>query len=252
MDDALSRLERARAADPDDPTLAVELARARLRAGRPLGALAALGPLDPRERDAAGQALASALGLEWRGVVDGVDRFGHVKRLPRLHLVLVHAGAFLDDGEGFLASSLLQRQERADLKRVVVPAFLAEALAGQLMTTEPLPQDPVGPRGGRLPRATEWKKLWRGGLFLDGDASARVPNPDPDRLLPHGVADDEGGGRARSPYGAEFFLHGCEALLDGRGGVFDEAGGRYLVPSARDNPRPVCFRMIRDVPGHLG
>ncbi len=248
LDDALSRLERAHAADPDDPTLAVELCRARLRAGRPLGALAVLGPLDPREREAAGEALAQALGLEWRGVVDGVDRFGHVPG-SALHLVLVHAGAFLDDGEGFLASSLLQRQERADLRRVVVPALLAESGAREQLCGT-VRDDPFGARGGRLPRAGEWKKLWRGGLFLDGDASARVPNPDPDRLLPQGVAD-EPGVRARSPYGAEFDLRACEVLHDGRGGVFDEGSARYLIPTARSSARRQVCRMVRELPGHL-
>lgn len=249
MDDALSRLERAHEADPDDPTLAVELARARLRAGRPLGALAVLGPLDPRERAAAGEALAAALGLEWLGVVDGVDRFRHARRPPDVELVLVHAGAFLDDGDGYLASSLLQRQERADLKRVVVPAFMAGVSALHAPAAGPR-QDPFGRLGGRLPRAVEWKKLWRGGLFLDGDASARVPNPDPDRLLPQGAAG-EPGVRARSPYGAELFTWGVEALIDGRGGVFDQASGRYLVPSAHGRSTAPLYRMVLDLPARL-
>lgn len=249
MDDALSRLERAHAADPDDPTLAVELARARLRAMRPLGALAVLGPLDPREREAAGEALAAALGLEWAGVVDGTDRLASPGSGPARTFVLVHAGAFLDDGEAYLASSLLQRQERADLRRVVVPAFLA-CVDAQEALVSPAPGDPFGPRGGRLPRAAEWKKLWRGGLFLDGDASARAPNPDPDRLLPQGVAD-EPGIRARSPYGVEVALHGVEVLLDGRGGVFDEGSGRYLIANARSSARRQVYRMVRDLPGHL-
>ncbi len=249
MDDALSRLERAHAADPDDPTLAVELARARLRAGRPLGALAVLGPLDPREREAAGESLAAALGLGWGGVVDGVERFVSRASHPARTLVLVHAGALLEDGEAFLASSLLQRQERADLRRVVVAAFLADTVAQESLASPP-PADAYVARGGRLPRAHEWKKLWRGGLFLDGDASARLPNPDPDRLLPQGVAD-EPGVRARSPYGAEFDLRACEVLIDGRGGVFDEGSGRYLVPSADASARRKAYRMIRDLPGHL-
>lgn len=246
MDDALARLERARVADPDDDTVALDLARARLRAGRPLGALAVLGPRDPREREAAGRALADALGLEWLGVEAGVDRFGQG---PMSQLVLVHAGAFLDDGEGWLASSLLERQERADLRRVVLPAFLAERVPREALTSRP-PDDPFVARGGRLPTAAEWKKLWRGGLFLDGDESAQVDNPDPDRLLPQGVADAPGVA-ARSPYGAELLTHAAEALQGGRAGVLDDATGRYLVPRPTTGSRPLVFRMIRDLPRDL-
>ena len=117
MDDALARLERARAADPHDASVTVDLARAYVRLGRPLRALAILGLLDPVEREAAGRALAAALGLTWAGVVDGTDRFRDAEK----ECVLVHGGAFCppDDEEGHG----LARPFRGD---VDVGPFLAE------------------------------------------------------------------------------------------------------------------------------
>lgn len=245
MDDALSRLERAHAGDPDDPTIRVELARALVRVGRPARALAVLGALDEREREAAGRALAGALALEWVGIVGGTDRFS-ADDLPGLDLVLVHAGAFLDDGAAGLVSSLLERQSRADLRRVVVSAFLAavDFSGHEVATWSARARD----FGGRLPTPAEWKKLWRGGLFLDGDASAQAPNPDPDRLLPVDEAP------IHSPYGARFDLDACEVLDGGVGGVFDQATGRYFVPLATPEQwrgRTLVWRLVRDVPRAL-
>ncbi|MCO5165465.1 MAG: tetratricopeptide repeat protein [Planctomycetes bacterium] len=250
MDDALARLERARAADPDDDTLAVDLARARLRAGRPLGALAVLGPRDPREREAAGEALARALGFRWLGVEAGTDRFDYGSTAPdRLNLILVHAGAFLFEGEAALASPRLEGQARA-LTPTVLPAFLA-ANVPVLRPVFPTPSDPFAERGeGRLPSAAEWTKLWRGGLFLDGDASARVPNPEPQRLRPHQEEVEATPGLGPSPYGAEVWLEiGSEALLDGHAGVFNDGGGRYLVPRPPGGGH--FYRRIRDLPPDL-
>lgn len=242
MDDALSRLERAHTGDPDDPTVRVELARAYVRVGRPARALAVLGPLDPGEREAAGRALAAAMSLDWVGVVEGADRFRTDG--GRLWLVLVHAGAFLEDGETYAVSSLLERQSRSDLRRVVLPAFLAGvetrwcregavALAQQA--------------GGRLATAAEWKKLWRGGLYLDGDASARVPNPDPDRLTPSGAPPELG----RSPYGTEHRFDAYEVVQGNVAGLFFESTGRYFVPLTPDWRDQRVWRLVRDVPRAL-
>jgi hypothetical protein len=241
MDDALSKLERAHAREPDDATIRVELARAYVRAGRAARALAVLGALDPSEREAAGRALGAALGLAWSGVASDVDVF----RTDTRSLALVHAGAFLEDGEAGLVSSLLERSSRADLRRVVLPAFLAELDFTELRGDG---REAARGAGGRLPARGEWKKLWRGGLFLDGDASAQTANPDPDRLLPVNEAP------IHSPYGARFDLDACEVLDGSVGGVFDQATGRYVVSLATPEQRrgrTFVWRLVRDVPRHL-
>lgn len=237
MDDAVARLERARAAEPDDAGITVDLARAYLRVGRPLRALAVLGPLDAGEREAAGRALAAALGLEWVGIVGGSDRFewhGH-KGEPQ-DFVLVPAGTFTGDGERAITE-----------RRPFVPAFLADLVL--------LPHDDgdvprldamAAAHGGRLPTAREWMKLWRGGHFLDGDESRRVPNPDPVRLLPQGTVP-----AVPSAYGGQFDSRASEALSGFLAGVFLTSMGRYFVPldQAAGLRR---WRVVRDVPAELG
>ena len=242
MDDAIARLERARAVDPHDATLTVDLARAYLRAGRPLRALAVLGPLDAGERDAAGRALAAALDLSWAGVIDGTQRFTSpaTAGCPAADLVLVPGGEFLapDDAQG----RGLGRPSRGP---VGVPAFLAELVPRVVSPAHP-PEE-AARRGGRLPRAMEWMKLWRGGLFLDGDASRRVENPDPGRMLPGGLG--HGGTAGPSPYGALFNTQSVvERLEGGLGGVFHPSSGRYIVPSDRSGSLTPVWRAVRDVP----
>jgi hypothetical protein len=106
--------------------------------------------------------------------------------------------------------------------------------------------------GGRLPTLVEWKKLWRGGLFLDGDATARVANPAPDRLLPtlERAAEQV---TVEGPYGARFDLGACEWTYgDGeKGGVFDRSTWRYHVSlrtPAERRGRRLVWRLVRDVP----
>jgi hypothetical protein len=134
------------------------------------------------------------------------------------------------------------------VKRVVLPAFLARM--------EPTTHDEDTPNlfGGRLPSGAEWKKLWRGGLFLDGDASARAPNPEPDRLVPTPMDPV-----TRSPLTLEPTVYGalfdtCELVQGSRGGVFDQPDGRYFVSLATPEQRRrrrIVRRFVLDVPRAL-
>lgn len=63
--------------------------------------------------------------------------------------------------------------------------------------------------GLRLPTEAEWEKAFRGGLYLDGDASKSVPNPMPERRFPWGNESPGQGGTWRcnidgGPDGFEF------------------------------------------------
>ncbi len=252
MDGELQRLERAVEADPDDDDACVALARAYLRAGRPRPALAlarAFPALEASgEREAAARGVATALGLAWIGVEAGQDRF----RAPgETVLVLVPAGAFLDDGAAGEVSSLETRQARADLRRVRVPELLV-AVDARPEADRDAARAAASRLGGRLPTLVEWKKLWRGGLFLDGDGTARLANPAPDRLLPtlERAAEQV---TVEGPYGARFDLGACEWTYgDGeKGGVFDRATWRYHVSlrtPAERRGRRLVWRLVRDVP----
>ncbi len=254
VDVELQRLERAVEADPEDDDACAALARAYLRAGRPRPALslARALPALQAEREAAARGVAAALGLAWIGVEAGQDRF----RAPgETVLVLVPAGAFLDDGPAGEVSSLETRQARADLRRVGVPELLV-AVDARLEGDRDAARAAASRLGGRLPTLVEWKKLWRGGLFLDGDATARAPNPAPDRLLPtlERVAEPILAAQVvDGPYGARFDLAACEWTYgDGeKGGVFDRSTWRYHVSlrtPAERRGRRLVWRLVRDLP----
>lgn len=51
--------------------------------------------------------------------------------------------------------------------------------------------------GLRLPTEAEWEKTLRGGLFLDGDETKKVPNPKPERKYPWGDEAPDAGGTWR-------------------------------------------------------
>lgn len=249
MDQELQRLERAVEADPADDEACAALARAYLRAGRPRPALALARALPAlmAEREAAARGVAAALGLLWIGVEAGQDRF----RAPgETVLVLVPGGAFLDDGAAGEVSSLATRQARADLRRVVLPELLV-AVDARPEGDRDAARAAASRLGGRLPTLVEWKRLWRGGLFLDGDATARVANPAPDRLLPTLERAAEGA-TVEGPYGARFDLGACEWTYgDGeKGGVFDRSTWRYHVSlrtPAERRGRRLVWRLVRDL-----
>ncbi len=54
--------------------------------------------------------------------------------------------------------------------------------------------------GLRLPTEAEWEKALRGGLYLDGDASRKKPNPMPERRYPWGDESPSAGGVFRCNY----------------------------------------------------
>ena len=79
--------------------------------------------------------------------------------------------------------------------------------------------------GLRLPTEAEWEKAMRGGLYLDGDASKKKPNPMPERRYPWG---DE------SPNVDGVFRCNCDGEQDGFDytapvGSFDKFSSPYDV-----------------------
>jgi len=251
VDDAIRRLERTLAEAPGRD-VALDLARACLRAGRPARALAVARVAgEPPERLEAARALGRRLGLEEARLADGLVRF---RRAGLGELVVVPGGAFLEDGPTAWTSSLTPGSSRATLRRVVLPDLV--------VAIEAVPA--VGPSarearallgGARLPTATEWKKAWRGGLFLDGDLAAARPSRDPDPIGPWGAADPPGGGRglARSPYGIRFDLAATEWIEDEGPprGIGWHEGVRFEVSLATADDRAgrrLAARAVYDLP----
>lgn len=249
VDEDLHRLERAFEAAPDDVEVALRLARTSLRVGRAARALAISRVAgECAEREDAARAVGAALGLAWLGTFAGQDRF---QDLSGTTLVLVPGGAFLDDGAAGEVSSLLERTRRADLRRVVLPDLLA-AVEPELEDDREAAKAAAARRGGRLPTPVEWKKLWRGGIWLDGDLAARDENPSPDRMLPslERVPDNA---VVESPYGLRFDLAATEWTFgQGElGGVFDQSTWRYHISVATPadrRGRMLVWRLVRDLP----
>lgn len=255
MDERLRQLERAARDAPADPAPAVALAREWLRAGRPARALtAARGhagePAADAVRREAAAALARRLEVSSLGVnAEGFEAFARRDE----ELVLVPGGAFLEDGpEGVTAarSLLLPGGARAPLRPVALPDLLIGALA------RPEPRRAVASAaaralGGRLPRPGEWKKAWRGGLHLDGDASATRPNPLPDRTSPWDPDPVEPDGAVRSPYGLEIAARDAEWHEDAEDEllIFSGDAGRYRAPLGRAlGARRAAWRLVLELP----
>ena len=57
--------------------------------------------------------------------------------------------------------------------------------------------------GLRLPTEAEWEKAFRGGIYLDGDATKKHPNPNPDRRYPWGDEAPDVNGVYRCNYDGE-------------------------------------------------
>ena len=57
--------------------------------------------------------------------------------------------------------------------------------------------------GLKLPTEAEWEKALRGGLYLDGDAAKKKPNPMPERRYPWGNESPGAGGVFRCNFDAE-------------------------------------------------
>lgn len=228
LDASLRQLERRAAAAPQDPGPVLELARAYLRAGHTLLATEAARGLDAALHEEAAAALGARLGLE----LEALEPSEVWRNLAGERLVLIPGGAFLDEGPHALRSSLDPGSERAPLARVELGAFLISVLPLQGRRRDL--QASLAEAGHRLPTFREWKKSWRGGLNLDGDAWGRAPNPEPDRLRPAGLGS--GGGIERSPYGVLFpLVHAAqEWCLDSEDWACALADdGRYQVPAGR-------------------
>lgn len=242
MDDDLRRALRAYREAPHDPELAAELASVASRAGDLLLALAAArGAGDDAYTEAAAR-LGASLGLELVRLQPSATY-----RRGAQALVLVPGGAFLDEGDEAWASSLEPGGSRAPLRRVDVPAFLIARWPVYARSwTEA--RDQARAAGGRLPTPAEWKKAWRGGLYLDGDLSAQVMNEEPDRLRPSGIADQPRQSLERSPVSGLVY-----PLFDGAGEWCSErgrlvalaSGGRYRLPS--EGVRAAGYRLVLEI-----
>ncbi|MGE0706584.1 MAG: hypothetical protein AB7N76_05785 [Planctomycetota bacterium] len=244
MDESLQRALRDFGAAPHDAEAAEALTGAALRAGELLLALEAArvagGPL---QREAA-DALARRLGLALHDLGQGLHPTETFRAAAGLELALVSGGAYLEDGACAWRSSLEPGGSRAALERVVLPPFLI-SLWSEDERSHAEASDRARAAGGRLPSAREWKKAWRGGLFLDGDWTACWPNDEPDRLRPSGCAPVERDRAVeRSPaYGLVFPAPYREWSCEGPGELLALASeGRYRIPAG--SPALARWRLV--------
>ena len=251
MDRSLAALERAWR-EGRDLDAARELARARLRAGRPRAALTLARVCDDALREEAAVELARGLTarLEPRPRPDApptlvVESLSNVEvfRLGDRVLHLIPGGRFLDERGTTAETSLVGPGggQRAPLAPVDVPDLLvarqAEARAMPLVA-----RAAARALGGRLLRPPEWKKAWRGGLFLDGDETELLPNPTPERISPEVPS-------VAPPYGLHFAPRAWEHV-EGELVAMGFLAGRYQV--ATDSPdarrgRDLVWRLVLEL-----
>jgi hypothetical protein len=249
MDQDVQQLQRAYQAAPS-PETAQALGHASLRAGRPRRALSLARAHDlPALREAACGGLAARLGLTYAGLRQGVAWFTSAGW--KAGWALIPAGAYLEDGPSPYESLLSLRGSRAALRRVELPDLL--------VGLEPQPgdggQDPSGAAAAisaRLLTPGEWKKCWRGGLFLDGDEAGRVPNPEPDRVMAWSSFSSEALMTTSSPCGLSF-TRACEWTRTPEGDLFGMQwpGTRYQVELGEPDQRrgrTLVWRPVLDLP----
>jgi len=247
LDRTLQALERAWR-DERDLDAARELARVRLRAGRPLAALslARVGG-DPQLHTEAAQAVGDAASVALARLEDGFEVF----TLGGQELVLIPGGVFLEEQAERAETSLLRSGggQRAPLRPVHVPDLLVGLRA--LTERDPLlARDAAHALGARLPTPLEWKKAWRGGIYLDGDETELRPHARPDQLGPWGLGDPPADSvEAFSPYGIHF-LSGCWEHTQGGNAGMGFSAGRYrisLATSADRRNRQLTWRPVLEL-----
>lgn len=256
MDDRLQRLERAHRESPRDVGTARELGQTYLRLDRPGQALRLLRPLAEAhdERIEAARGLAAKHGWGFEELEHGCERF----RISGQVAVLVPGGAFLDEGANAWTSTLELGGSRASLQRVVLPDYLI-SVRPQPAASHGEARRQASARGGHLPSPVEWKKAWRGGLFLDGDETGQHENPEPDRIAPWGNAPPPPPGLpAVSPYGTLYDIdaYTCEwtCLSATVGLVLKVDSGRYQIPLATTEQRRgliLVYRTVWDLPADV-
>jgi hypothetical protein len=186
MDEGLQRATRAFRETPSDPEVAEALATLALRVGDPLLALDGARIVGGELHRSVAERLAHELGLSLIRLAP-TETF---RTRDGRALLLISAGAYLEEGPTAWRSSLEPGGSRAALKRVVLPAYLISVWPRSAYSHREA-KDLARQAGGRLPTEQEWKKAWRGGLFLDGDAVGLVPNLEPDRLRPSAEGDPD-------------------------------------------------------------
>lgn len=251
MDEELREQERRAEREPG-PEAWRAAARACLRRGLVRRALEwARGEPGSAEHEAAALGLAARLGCELRP--PGPTR-AEVFRTPHGHdLALIPAGTYLEEGARAWASLLRPGSDRAPLRPVHLPDYLiaVEPVEPTFTEVADAPLAELRARGGRLATPAEWKKAWRGGVYLDGDRTRTRPNPEPDRLVPEVLGSGVSGYGFVSPYGLLYLAVSASEWELAEEGALCLTGfdlGRYQARYPGRGPFPVTLRAVLDLP----